>query len=377
MMSMAGIYIHIPFCKKKCSYCDFYSNANLGISTAMINSEIAEMQLRKDYLKDEIISSIYFGGGTPSVLSLEQVNVLMNSIFLFFMVLDDCEITFECNPDDLSIAYLEGLRKLGINRISVGVQSFDDSILKFLNRRHNSSQVRDVIKLAKETGFKNISIDLMYGIPGMSFDCYKESLLEGINSGVQHISAYHLNIEKNTLLHKLLDNNKIEELNEEDSIQQFDYTIEKLEEHGFRQYEVSNYSREGYMSKHNWLYWSNISYLGIGPSAHSYDGETRQWNISDNHDYMKGMQLKEGYFRIERLTEIDKYNEYILTALRTSHGVSLDYVFCTFNKDIYVHFRKIINELGDGDFMNFSNRTYALNKKGFFILDFLIRKFYY
>jgi len=374
---MAGIYIHIPFCKKKCNYCDFYSNTSLSIAPTMINSEIAEMQLRKDYLKNETISTIYFGGGTPSVLNLELVEILVNSIFLVFKVLEDCEITFECNPDDLSITYLEGLKKIGINRISVGVQSFDDSILKFLNRRHNSAQVRDVIKWAKETGFKNISIDLMYGIPGMSFNSYKESLLEGINLGIQHVSAYHLNIEKNTLLHKLLNDNEIEEINEEESIQQFDYTIEKLDEHGFRHYEVSNYSQEGYMSKHNWLYWSNVNYLGIGPSAHSYDGETRQWNISNNHDYMNGIQLKEGYFRIERLTEIDKYNEYILTALRTSHGVSLDYVFCTFNKNIYLHFKKIINEIGDGNFMNFSNGSYALNKKGVFILDFLIRKFYY
>lgn len=374
---MAGIYLHIPFCKQKCSYCDFYSNTNLGISQALINSEIEELKLRQEYLRNETVSTIYFGGGTPSVLTLYQVEQLLKAEYDNFNVLNECEITFECNPDDLTFEYLKRLRQIGINRISIGVQSFNDEVLNFLNRRHSSAQASLVINQAKEAGFGNISIDLMFGIPGMSFESYRETLSKAIQSGVQHISAYQLTFEENTLLYKQLTTNKIQEIEEEESIKLLDYTIEKLNEFGFKQYEVSNYARAGFESRHNSNYWANISYLGIGPSAHSYDGKTRQWNISNSTAYIKEIELGKEYFNSEVLTEVDQYNEYIMTRLRTTLGVSVNYVVNTFNKNIITHFLKNIKEIVDDGFMICDDDRYSLNRKGFFILDFLVKKIYY
>jgi len=374
---VAGIYLHIPFCKQKCSYCDFYSNTNLGISQALINSEIEELKLRQEYLRNETVSTIYFGGGTPSVLTLSQVEMLLNAVNEKFEVLKESEITFECNPDDLTFEYLKRLRQIGVNRISIGVQSFEDAVLKFLNRRHSAAQACKVIKDAQEAGFDNISIDLMFGIPGMSFDGYKETLYKGINSGVRHLSVYQLTFEENTLLYKKLINHKIEDNGEEESIEQFDYTIDKLMEYGFIQYEVSNYAKVGFESKHNTTYWNNGHYLGIGPSAHSYDGETRQWNVSNSNNYIKGIKIGEGYFNSERLTEIDHYNEYILTRLRTSNGVSESYVRDNFNEHIRSYFLKEIVKLVNEDYMKFYEDFYTLKRKGIFILDFLVKKLYY
>jgi len=374
---MAGIYLHIPFCKQKCSYCDFYSNTNIGIAQVLVDAEIEELRLRQDYLKNEQVRTIYFGGGTPSVLKLEQVELLLNAVYNKFEVIKDCEITFECNPDDLTTDYLNGLRKIGVNRISIGVQSFDDDILKFLGRRHSAEQAGLVINQTLAAGFSNISIDVMFGIPGMSFECYQETLLKAIHSGVQHISAYQLTFEEHTVLYKKLINNKIQEVGDEESINQFDYTIDKLNEFGFKQYEVSNYAKDGFMSKHNSLYWSNENYLGIGPSAHSYDGDFRQWNTANNTSYINGIKLSEGYFDREILTEVDKFNEYILTGLRTARGVSYDYVENNFNKNIGDHFYKIANKLVDECFIDYIGNSYVLNKKGIFILDLLIKKFYF
>jgi oxygen-independent coproporphyrinogen III oxidase len=374
---MAGIYIHIPFCLKKCNYCDFYSNTNLEIAQKLVESEVEELGFRKDYLRNERIDTIYFGGGTPSVLKIEWVAILLSAVYEYFQVNENCEVTFECNPDDLTTDYLSGLNNIGINRISLGVQSFDDDALKFLGRRHSAAQATDAISKSLQDGFKNISIDLIFGVPGLSFENYKHTLKIAIESGVQHISAYQLTYEEGTLLYKRLINKKIQETGEEESIQQFDYTIEYLNHNGFYQYEVSNYAREGFRSRHNWLYWSNGLYLGIGPSAHSYDGETRQWNIGNNRDYMNGILLKDGYFRIESLTEIDRYNEYVLTSLRTSQGVSGDYVVRTFDISIYKHFIKIISDLVDQEFVNFNSGSYILSKKGIFILDLLVRKLSY
>jgi oxygen-independent coproporphyrinogen III oxidase len=374
---MAGIYLHIPFCKQKCSYCDFYSNTHLGKADELIDSEIAELKMRRDYLNNEQVGTIYFGGGTPSVLKLNQVESLLNAVNCNYNVLNDCEITFECNPDDVTIEYLIGLKQLGINRISIGVQSFDDKVLEFLRRRHSAAKAELVIHQAKDAGFDNISIDLMFGIPGISFDNYKEALLKGINLGIQHLSVYQLTFEENTLLYKKLIHNEIKEISDDESVEQFDYTIEKLKEFEFGQYEVSNYAKEGFISRHNWLYWSNGNYLGIGPSAHSYNGHSRQWNTANNNLYVKGIKLNDGYFEREILTEIDKFNEYILTGLRTFKGVNSDYVRNTFNHKIWDHFIKIINSLVNDGFMNHLGNSYSLRKNGIFILDFLVKKLYY
>jgi len=371
---MAGIYFHIPFCKKKCSYCDFYSNTNFGILRLLINAEIKELTLRKDYLKNEIVHTIYFGGGTPSILTIDQIDLLLKAVYDNFIVSTECEITFECSPDDLTIEYLTGLRKTGVNRISIGVQSFNDQVLKFLSRRHSASQASKVIDYAIKAGFDNISVDIMFGIPRMTFESYKETLSKLINSGIQHISAYQLTFEERTLLYKRLISNKIQEISEEESIQQFDFTIDTLEKHGFLPYEVSNYAKAGFESKHNCNYWDNVNYLGIGPSAHSYDGNTRQWNVSNTVLYCKGVDMKDGYYDREFLTENDRYNEYIMTKLRTARGVSENYVMNTFNKKIQQHFLKQLNELIDEGFINCNEDSLALKRKGIFILNLLINR---
>lgn len=343
----------------------------------MINSEIKEFELRRDYLNGGFVNTIYFGGGTPSVLKVYQVELLLKTIYEKFVVSDDCEITFECNPDDLTTEYLTGLRGIGVNRISIGVQSFDDEVLKFLGRRHSSEQSKKVIIESIETGFSNISIDLMFGIPGMSFESYRDTLLYAVNSGVQHISAYQLTVEKNTLLYKKLVNNKINEIDEDESIRLLGYTIDGLNEFGFKQYEISNYAKAGYESRHNSSYWNNVCYLGIGPSAHSYNGKSRQWNLSNSIAYCKGIEDGKGYFTIEVLTEVDQYNEYILTKLRTVQGISDNYVRINFNKDIYKHFIKNIKKIENEDFINFKDDIYTLKRKGIFILDFLVNSLYY
>jgi oxygen-independent coproporphyrinogen-3 oxidase len=374
---MAGIYLHIPFCAKKCSYCDFYSNTNLRIVQDIVWAEVRELNLRKDYLKLENIDSIFFGGGTPSILKLDQIKILLDAIYNDFKVNDGCEITFECNPDDLTKGYLSGLKQLGINRISIGVQSFYNEALKFLGRRHSAEQAENSVIQAIQEGFENVSVDLIFGIPGVSFEKYEESLHKAIDLGVQHISAYQLTFEENTLLYKKLNNNQICEIGEEEVIKQFDFTINYLNRNGYYQYEVSNYAREGFMSRHNWLYWSNGLYLGAGPSAHSYDGAMRQWNTSNNIIYVQKVISGESYFTIEQLTEINKFNEYILTGLRTSKGISFSYIKECFNEKICDHFLKMSRDFVDDSFICKIGETYTVSMKGINILDFIIRKLNY
>jgi oxygen-independent coproporphyrinogen III oxidase len=374
---MAGIYLHIPFCTKKCSYCDFYSNTNLAIVQELIDAEIEELKLRSDYNKGEKIETIYFGGGTPSILAKSQILLLLGTIYEHYKVKDDCEITFECNPDDLTNNYISELKQIGINRISIGVQSFNDEALKFLGRRHSALQADNAIRSAIQEGFNNISIDLIFGIPGMSFESYQKSLQMGIESGVKHISAYQLTFEEKTLLYKQLSNYKIKEISEEESLEQLNYTINHLNDNGFKQYEISNYAREGYISRHNWLYWSNQSYLGVGPSAHSYDGKTRQWNLSNSVKYIRQIKHGSGFYTVEQLSDIDHFNEYILTGLRTSRGVSITYIRDYFNEKINNHFMKFVKSLADDCLVKRIGDSYIVSRKGIPILDYLVKKLYF
>jgi oxygen-independent coproporphyrinogen III oxidase len=374
---MAGIYLHIPFCMKKCNYCDFYSNSNFGIVPDILKAEKNELELRHKYLKNENIDTIYFGGGTPSILNHEQIENLLKAIYKNFSVNDGCEITFECNPDDLKNGYLSALKSLGINRISIGVQSFNDEALKFLGRRHTAEQAKNAIIGSLQEGFTNISIDLIFGIPGVSFENYKMSLQQAINLGVPHISAYQLTIEEKSILYKRLINNIIHQNTEEEIIEQFEYTMNFLKTQGFQQYEVSNYARDGFMSRHNWLYWSNGHYIGVGPSAHSYNGESRQWNISNNPEYIKRIEEKDSYFTVEQLSEIDQFNEYLLTGLRTSKGVSLDYIKQFFGERLASHFIRKITGFVDGSLIKRIGNNFSVSIKGITILDFMLKELIY
>jgi len=314
---MAGLYIHIPFCKTKCHYCDFYSTSNSELIENFILALKKEIDLRSGYLNGESISSIYMGGGSPSMLEILQLQQILEKIKLNFVISADAEITFECNPDDVNLSYFIGLKSLGINRISIGIQSFDNNILRFLNRRHDAERGEEAIKSAKKSGFENISVDLMFGIPGMSNEIYESSLDKAMSFNVKHISAYQLSIEPNTLLQKKLSKGEFSVPDEEINLFQFNLTIEKLKNNGYSHYEVSNYAREGYESKHNLLYWNNVKYLGVGPSAHSYDGVSRQWNVSNTGTYVELVSKGSVFFTKEDLHTENKYNEYILKAMRT------------------------------------------------------------
>lgn len=375
---MAGIYIHIPFCKKKCHYCDFYSNTRINLSEAFVASLTIELVNRKEYIKGESISSIYFGGGTPSMLEIPFIEAILNCIRDNFYVDDKAEISYECNPDDIDLAYLTDLKALGINRLSIGIQSLNNDTLKFLNRRHSAEEAIEAVNLVKTAGFEEISIDLIFGIPGLGIKKYEETLNKIISLNIPHISAYQLTIEPNTVLYKLLEKNRFHIVEEEDILAQFDLTIQILNQNNYQHYEISNYSRPGHESHHNLLYWENGIYLGVGPSAHSYDGNSRQWNIAETSSYIKLIKENRTFFEREVLTERDKYNEYILTGFRTANGISKKFIQNNFNANIVQHFEQSLEKL-DYQLYNsvLESDNIILTKKGIFILDFIIKMFYY
>jgi oxygen-independent coproporphyrinogen-3 oxidase len=374
---MSGIYFHIPFCKQKCSYCDFYSTRDSNGIVDLVNSEMQELVLRKDYLKNDLIETIYFGGGTPSLLSEYDVNNLLDCVKQNFEVSTECEITFETNPDDLTEDYLKSLRDCNINRLSVGIQSYNDKILKYLGRRHDSKLLDFNIETAKKVGFDNISVDLIFGIPGLDLTTYLESLNKVVQLDVQHISAYSLTIAEGTLFYKLRNQNKLKEMNEDELLIQFNATIDILAENGFNHYEISNYAKEGYKSRHNCSYWEDVNYLGIGPSAHSYNGVSRQWNISGTKKYCKMIDSRDSFFEIEFLTNKDKFNEYIITGLRTSKGVSRKFITETFDELICKHFTKEINNLLQQDLIYQDDDNVILTRRGILISDYILQMLYF
>jgi oxygen-independent coproporphyrinogen-3 oxidase len=373
---MSGIYIHIPFCKKKCNYCDFYSTKDSNGIDALVKSEIKELKLRQDYLLNESIKTIYFGGGTPSLLGICHIFEFLNVVRSVFNVTNDCEITLEANPEDLTDEYLIELFNIGINRLSIGIQSFNNEVLKFLGRRHNNSKIKHIIEFAQKIGFNNISVDLIFGIPSFDLSTYLDSLNEVLKLNVQHISAYALTFAEGTLFHKRLTNRMINEINEEDMLNQFNATIDTLADNGFFQYEVSNYAKQGFESKHNTSYWENVKYIGIGPSAHSYNLVSRQWNMSHTAKYCRAVEQSESFFEIEYLSQKDKYNDYIITGLRTFKGVSLVVINERYEKNISTHFLDEVNKLLNDDLLYVKENRIVLTRKGVFVSDFIIEKLF-
>lgn len=374
---MSGIYFHIPFCKQKCSYCDFYStNDSKGI-VELVKSEIKELVLRKEYLKGNIVETIYFGGGTPSLLSIYDIDSLLYCVRQNFNVSNDCEITFESNPDDLTEDYLRHLYECKVNRLSIGIQSYNDDVLKYLGRRHDSRNLNFIIESAKKIGFDNISVDLIFGIPGMDLTTYLDSLNKVIQLDIQHISAYSLTIAEGTLFYKLRKQNKLKEIDEEDLLVQFNKTIDILTGQGFNHYEISNYAKEGYKSRHNCSYWEDTNYLGIGPSAHSYNHVSRQWNVSNTRKYCSLLGKHDSYFEIEFLTRKDKFNEYIITGLRTSRGISRMFIKENFDVEIYQHFIKEINKLLLQELIYPYEDQVILTRRGILISDYILQLLYF
>ncbi len=324
---MAGIYIHIPFCKQTCSYCDFHFSTSLKSKEALISSLIREIELQKNYLgKDALIETVYFGGGTPSLLSSEEHDTVFKVLYNTFKIAKNAEITLEANPDDLSKIKLQELILSPVNRLSIGIQSFFEADLKLMNRAHNSQQAENCIKVSQDAGFENITIDLIYGTPGLSNTNWKKNLDKAFNFGVPHLSCYSLTVEEKTPLESHIKKGKVNPLDEEQYAEQFLILMEETAKNGFKQYEISNFCKPDFHSRHNSNYWKGIKYLGLGPSAHSFDGKSRQWNISNNFRYIQSITENKIAAEKENLTIEQKFNEYMMIGLRTSTGISLEKV---------------------------------------------------
>ena len=318
---MSGVYLHIPFCKKACHYCDFHFSTSMQTKDLMIKSMVKEIDVHCNFT-DTAIETIYFGGGTPSILGIQDIDTLLNKIKKTFLVVNEPEITFEANPDDLTSEKLRELKNAGINRLSIGIQSFHDDDLLLMNRAHSCDQAINSIKLAQEEGFSNISIDLIYGLPGLSASNWSANIQNAIDLNVQHISAYCLTIEKKTVFYNWYESNKIILPDDQQTLDQFVVLTDLLVANGFEHYEISNFGKQGYYSKHNSNYWLQEKYLGIGPSAHSFNGQSRMWNVRNNNQYIKAIAEKTTFYDQETLTPRDHFNEYILTRLRTKWGIN-------------------------------------------------------
>lgn len=367
---MSGIYIHIPFCKQACHYCDFHFSTSLKNKEALVKCILTEIDLRNDYLKDKNIQTIYFGGGTPSLLSERDTFQILEKIYKQYNVSNDLELTLECNPDDLSDEKLKELKRLEINRLSIGLQSFDEEELVWMNRAHNAKQSEASVKRAQDRGFENITIDLIYGSKFSNLSNWKKTLDEAIELQVPHISSYNLTIEEKTKLGHDFKVKKEAAIDDEKSSELFLEMIDRLEKNNFIHYEISNFAKEGFFSNHNSNYWKGIHYLGLGPSAHSFDGISRQWNVSNNNLYIKHISEKtESYFEKEVLTETERFNEYILTSLRTIWGINLDYLKTNFNSDFVKNFLNQIQEYIKQETVVAKDKEYTLTEKGKLLAD--------
>ena len=366
---MAGIYIHIPYCKQQCTYCNFHFRIAQKDKLEMLKSMHKEIKERKDFLNGKEVSSIYFGGGTPSILSISEIKHLIQTIYTLYSVNEDAEITVECNPDDLTDPKLSSYKKIGVNRLSIGVQSFADADLKFMNRSHNAKEAIESIELAKKVGFQNITIDLIYGLPNQTLKQWQKNLDIMLSLGIQHFSAYALTIEEKTPLYHLVKNKNVKVLSDKKTISQFNLLQVKAKEQGFIHYEISNFGKQGYFSKHNTAYWTGNHYLGIGPSAHSFNGTSRRWNISSNKKYIEGVLANSSYSETENLTNGQQYNEYIFTSLRTIWGIDKATILKRYGDEIALYFLKEIKKWEAKKYIVAVSNIYTLTSKGKIFAD--------
>lgn len=366
---MSGIYIHIPFCKQSCHYCNFHFSTNTAYKEKLISCILKEIELQKNYLEGETLQSIYFGGGTPSLLNVNEIENILEAIQKNFKVLKNVEITLEANPDDLKKEKINQLAKTPVNRLSIGVQSFFDNDLIWMNRAHNASESLASIKMAQDAGFKNITIDLIYGIPGLTNDNWKKNLETSLSLNINHISSYALTVEPKTALHTFIEQGKYLNVNDEQSSEQFEILINTLEANNFEQYEISNFAKGKNYSIHNSNYWKNKKYLGIGPSAHSYNSNSRSWNVSSNQLYIKSIEANKINSETEVLTIQNRFNEYVMTGLRTMWGCNLNYI----EKKFGIENRNKLNENAksffDRKLMTEKNGTLFLTKQGKLFAD--------
>ena len=371
---MTGLYIHIPFCKSRCIYCAFYSTTAEQMKQAYVDAVCREMELRKAVYEKEgkdvgkTIATVYLGGGTPSQLSPTQLQQLFDTIARHYDVSDDAEITIECNPDDVTEAFAELLRSLPVNRVSMGAQTFDDDRLQFIHRRHTSEQVTTAIQRLRKKGIHNISIDLMYGFPEETLEEWEYDIQQALALNVEHISAYALTYEEGTPLYRLLEEGKVKEINEERSLAMYDRLIDRLQEAGYEHYEISNFSRKGWRSRHNSSYWQLVPYIGIGAAAHSYDGRQRQWNIADINSYINHIQQGIVPAEEELLDKDSRYNDHVMLALRTCEGLDLS----TLDSDERSYCEETAKKFVlDGLLVKTDNHL-RLSRKGLFVSDMIM-----
>ncbi len=373
---MAGIYLHIPFCLKKCGYCDFYSITDISLKGRFLDTIIQEIQTRNIEFKSEDITTIYLGGGTPSLLDKKDLSKILDTIFEYVNSDAINELTIEVNPDDITDEFLVDLIQLGFNRLSIGIQSFNDNILKFMNRRHDSKQALYAIQKAQNAGFKNISIDLIYGVPNMSIDDWRNSLAIAKSMYVQHISAYHLTFESGTPFYKKLKKGDIKEIADSDSIKQYQLLLSEMNHSGFIDYEISNFAQQGFESQHNSSYWTGQNYFGFGPGAHSLKNNIRRWNISNLSEYISNVIHGDIYYTNETLSEEDRYNELIMLGLRTRKGVDLFYLNTNFNSEIISFYNKEFDIQYRKSTVFIENGFLKIRDNNKFITDQIISNFF-
>lgn len=373
---MAGIYIHVPFCRKQCSYCDFYKSLSDNLLPEYLTAAGKELRTNADYLNDKNIKTVYFGGGTPSILSARQINKLFNNIQKYFKVERKAEITLEANPDDLSAEYISELKNTPINRLSIGIQSFNDNELKFMNRRHNAQQAKTAIRQLQESGCENISGDLIYGIPGSNTTLWEQNLKTFFDMGISHLSAYHLSFEAGTEIYKMRKKSYIKEASDEESAAYFRILSKESRKAGYEHYEVSNFAKPGCRSRHNSAYWSDEEYLGIGPSAHSYNGSTRLMNVPDIRKYLQSISENRKAGETEVLSRKDLFNEFIMKALRTSDGIYLPELQKRFSLSCIRHYTGAAQKYLQAGILQSSENRHFLKPESFFISDGIISDFF-
>ncbi|MDO6761774.1 radical SAM family heme chaperone HemW [Tamlana sp. 2_MG-2023] len=374
---MAGIYIHIPFCKQACYYCDFHFSTSLKKKDALILALVKELEIQEKELQNHTVETIYFGGGTPSLLSNTELNVLIEAVYANYKVVEKPEITLEANPDDLTGNRIQELAKSPINRLSIGIQSFFEDDLKIMNRAHNANEAKSCLEEATRY-FDNITIDLIYGIPNMSLEQWDANLEQALNFGVNHISSYALTVEPKTALDTFVKKGTFPPIDEDLALQHFNHLVKRTEEAGFIHYEISNFGKPHYFSKHNTSYWQGKPYLGIGPSAHSFLGHERRWNVSNNIKYIEAIETGVLPNTSEVLSREDQFNEYILTGLRTIWGVSLNRVEAEFGTDFLQHLKKhsqefikdsLLRVVEEFDDSNTLTQRLTATQKGKFLID--------
>ncbi|NHM03162.1 radical SAM family heme chaperone HemW [Flavobacterium celericrescens] len=365
---MSGIYIHIPFCKQACHYCDFHFSTNLKKKEEMVLALAKEIEMRKSEFQDEIVQTIYFGGGTPSILQIADLRFLIDEVYLNYKVVENPEITVEANPDDLTENRIIELSKNKVNRLSIGIQSFFEDDLKMMNRAHNVEEAKKCLEIATQY-FDNISIDLIYGVPEMSNEKWLQDIETALSFDVPHISSYALTVEPKTALHSFIQKGIIPQPDDEVAQEHFHILVDKLSENGFIHYELSNFGKENYFSKNNSSYWLGKKYIGIGPSAHSYDGKNRGWNVSNNSLYIKSIQENKLPIEIEILTKTDRYNEYIMTGLRTIWGVSLERIEQEFGKTYLDYLNQQAAKFIEDHLLFVDDNILRTTKKGKFLSD--------